>query len=141
MGRLWLPPLVGSGAGDQATVSVHRDIEVAPDGAHPVAGITRFLAAVLSLVLLTTGAFVTSEARSLTGSAATQARVPRPSGNTLILNTRSAKALEMAGIPRSEWNVVKATGNMAAEARLTNQLLKNGLDSTGTPTVRMTGGG
>jgi hypothetical protein len=57
-------------------------------------------------------------------------------GNTLILNTRTAQALEQAGIPRSQWNAVNATGNPGAEARLTNQLQNNGLTSAGTPTVK-----
>jgi len=56
-------------------------------------------------------------------------------GNTLILNTRSAMALEEAGIPRSQWNGVNMTGNAAAEARLTAQLNRNGLTPQGTPTV------
>ncbi|MHC1768190.1 MAG: toxin TcdB middle/N-terminal domain-containing protein [Verrucomicrobiia bacterium] len=56
-------------------------------------------------------------------------------GNTLILNTRSAQALEQAGIPRAQWNAVNATGDAAAEARLTGQLQRNGLTSQGTPTV------
>jgi filamentous hemagglutinin len=52
-------------------------------------------------------------------------------GNKLILNTRSAQALERAGIPRSQWNPVNMTGNAAAEKRLTDQLRRNGLDSSG----------
>lgn len=62
-------------------------------------------------------------------------------GNTLILNTRSALALEQAGIPRSAWNVVNMTGDAAAQARLAAQLARNGLDSTGIGSVRITGGG
>ena len=61
-------------------------------------------------------------------------------GNTLILNTRSAQALEQAGIPRSQWNAVNVTGDAAAEGRLTGQLGRNGLTSQGTPTVRPSGG-
>lgn len=56
-------------------------------------------------------------------------------GNTLILNTRSAQALEQAGIPRSQWNAVNVTGDAAAEARLAGQLQRNNLPSQGTPTV------
>jgi RHS repeat-associated protein len=56
-------------------------------------------------------------------------------GNTLMLNTRSAQALEAAGIPRAQWNAVNMTGDAAAEARLTGQLQRNGLGSQGTPTV------
>ncbi|MBO9522372.1 MAG: RHS repeat-associated core domain-containing protein [Nocardioidaceae bacterium] len=53
-------------------------------------------------------------------------------GNTLILNTRSAQALIRAGIPRSSWNVIDRTGQAAYEARLTGQLNRNGLTSSGT---------
>lgn len=56
-------------------------------------------------------------------------------GNTLILNTRSAMALTRAGIPRSAWSAVDATGDALAEQRLNGQLGRNGLTSTGTPTV------
>lgn len=56
-------------------------------------------------------------------------------GNTLILNSRSAQALERAGIPRGLWNAVNKTGNSAAEARLTAQLKRSGLTSQGTPNV------
>jgi RHS repeat-associated protein len=56
-------------------------------------------------------------------------------GNSLILNTRSAQALERAGVPRSQWAAVDMTGDADAEARLTEQLKKNGLTSAGTPVV------
>jgi RHS repeat-associated protein len=56
-------------------------------------------------------------------------------GNSLILNTRSAQALEQAGIPRGSWNAINMTGDAAAEARLTGQLGRNGLTSQGIPTV------
>jgi hypothetical protein len=62
-------------------------------------------------------------------------------GNTLILNTRSSQALTQAGIPRSQWNAINQTGNALFEEMLTNQLSRNGLTSTGTPIVRMSGGG
>jgi RHS repeat-associated protein len=52
-------------------------------------------------------------------------------GNTLMLNTRSAQALQQAGIPRSSWNAINMTGNAAAEARLAGQLQRNGLTSQG----------
>ena len=60
-------------------------------------------------------------------------------GNTLILNTRSAQALERAGIPRSQWNAVNLTGDVRAEERLTRQLQRNGLTIQGTPTVTSNG--
>lgn len=60
-------------------------------------------------------------------------------GNTLILNTRSAQALEAAGIPRSAWNAVNRTGQELFESMLTGQLERNGLTSAGTATVRRSG--
>jgi hypothetical protein len=56
-------------------------------------------------------------------------------GNTLMLNTRSAQALEQAGIPRAQWNAVDMTGDAAAQARLAAQLQRNGLPMQGIPTV------
>lgn len=52
-------------------------------------------------------------------------------GRALILNTRSAKALELAGIPRNQWNAINKTGNAASESRLDAQLNSNNLDSHG----------
>jgi len=60
-------------------------------------------------------------------------------GNTLILNTRSAKALEMAGVPRSEWTAINRSGQAAYEQMLTEQLKRNNLTSAGTSTVRQSG--
>ena len=54
-------------------------------------------------------------------------------GSTLILNTRSAQALQQAGIPRSAWNAIDMTGDAAAQARLSGQLQRNGLTSQGIP--------
>jgi RHS repeat-associated protein len=54
-------------------------------------------------------------------------------GNTLILNTRTAQALERAGIPRSQWNGVNQTGNPLFEQMLTDQLRRNQLSPAGTP--------
>lgn len=62
-------------------------------------------------------------------------------GDTLILNTRSSQALQRAGIPRSQWRAVNMTGNAAAEARLSAQLGRNGLTSSGTSVVRSTAPG
>lgn len=58
-------------------------------------------------------------------------------GNTLILNTRSAMALEKAGIPRSNWNAINVTNDAAAQARLSGQLERNGLTSAGADSVRV----
>ena len=60
-------------------------------------------------------------------------------GKTLILNTRSATALEEAGIPRTAWKVADRTGQPGYEARLTDQLRNNNLDSNGIGSVRVKG--
>jgi hypothetical protein len=57
-------------------------------------------------------------------------------GKMLILNTRSAQALTQAKIPRSEWIGVNRTSNPHFEARLSGQLKRNKLTSSGTPTVK-----
>jgi RHS repeat-associated protein len=46
-------------------------------------------------------------------------------GQTIILNTRSAQALEAAGIPRAQWNGVNQTGNSFFENLLNGQLGRN----------------
>ena len=61
-------------------------------------------------------------------------------GKALILNTRSAQALEAAAIPRSSWNGVDHTGNEFFERLLDGQLRRNGLLNDGIETVRRTGG-
>jgi RHS repeat-associated protein len=43
----------------------------------------------------------------------------------IIHNTRSANALEAAGVPRSQFNAVNKTGNPAVEARVDRQLARN----------------
>jgi RHS repeat-associated protein len=57
--------------------------------------------------------------------------------NNLIVNTRSALSLTRAGIPQESWtlNNVTSTQTTAIEDRL----LRNGLTSEGTPTLRITG--
>ena len=61
-------------------------------------------------------------------------------GNTLILNTRSALALERAGVPRTAWSVTDRTGMDFFERALTAQLRNNRLSDLGTAAVRITGG-
>ena len=58
-------------------------------------------------------------------------------GQAIILNTRSAQALEAAGIPRSQWTGVNQTGDELFESLLDGQLRRN----PGGPfdTVRRTG--
>ena len=65
----------------------------------------------------------------------------RGSGQTLIVNTRSAQALTRAGIPRELWQGVDIAGDAAALRRLAEQLKRNKLPGTGTPTVRPSRGG
>jgi RHS repeat-associated protein len=60
-------------------------------------------------------------------------------GQVLILNTRSAQALQMAGIPRGQWSAVNRTGQGAYESMLNRQLQRNGLTSKGISTVRQSG--
>ena len=62
-------------------------------------------------------------------------------GNTLILNTRSAQALQRAGIPRSQWNAVNRTGDDFFEGLLSGQLGRNRLGSGGIADPRSTGPG
>jgi RHS repeat-associated protein len=50
-------------------------------------------------------------------------------GREYILNTRTAQALERAGVARRDWAKVDLTGNAAAEARLSGQLERNGLSA------------
>jgi hypothetical protein len=63
------------------------------------------------------------------------------SGNVLILNTRSAHALEAAGIPRSEWSAIDRTGQEDYEAMLSRQLDRNKLTSEGTAPLAERGHG
>ncbi|MCU7937552.1 MAG: hypothetical protein KZQ99_22290, partial [Candidatus Thiodiazotropha sp. (ex Dulcina madagascariensis)] len=57
---------------------------------------------------------------------------------TLILNTRTANALQQAGVPRSSFNIIDQTrnttplfGNTIFDDLLTDQLLRNNLPSSG----------
>ena len=56
-------------------------------------------------------------------------------GHTLIQNTRTAQALERAGIPRWQWKPENKTGDPGHERDVSRQLKWNGLTSAGTPTV------
>ena len=53
--------------------------------------------------------------------------------STLILNTRTAQALERAEIGRSEWNAVDQSGNSAFLQMLSDQHRRNQLTPAGTP--------
>ena len=54
-------------------------------------------------------------------------------GYPIILNTRSAHALEQAGIPRSQWAIENVTDKLDAMARLEKQLINNKLQPPGCP--------
>lgn len=54
-------------------------------------------------------------------------------GNITILNTRTAQALERAGVPRSLWNGVNKSGDSFFEQLLSDQLRRNQLSPAGTP--------
>ncbi len=56
-------------------------------------------------------------------------------GNTLIMNTRSAQALERAGFSRDQWRPVNVTGNRLWERGLDEHLKSSGLSSRGIATV------
>jgi RHS repeat-associated protein len=58
-----------------------------------------------------------------------------------IVNTRSSLALMRADIPVGNWSIINLTGSASAEAATASRLAKNGLDWTGTSTIRITGSG
>lgn len=60
-------------------------------------------------------------------------------GNGLIVNTRSSLALFQAGIPQSQWTLVRGTAQEAAD--IAARLSRNGLGPTGTDVLRITGSG
>ena len=60
-------------------------------------------------------------------------------GNNLTVNTRSSLALMRAGIAQSEWNLIDRTATDAAAIQ--DRLVKNGLTSEGTATLRISGSG
>jgi filamentous hemagglutinin len=60
-------------------------------------------------------------------------------GNTLILNTRSAQALERAGIPRSEWKGIDGSLTPMYESLLDQQLANSNLTSEGIANPQSTG--
>jgi RHS repeat-associated protein len=59
-------------------------------------------------------------------------------GNPLVVNTRSAIALQRAGIPMSEWNLIDQSGDTGAIQRVAAQLQNNGLSSDGFQNPRST---
>jgi RHS repeat-associated protein len=62
-------------------------------------------------------------------------------GTNLLVNTRSSLALMQAGISTSEWALVDMTGDAATEALINQRLISNGLSTTGTSVLRITGMG
>lgn len=61
--------------------------------------------------------------------------VTNPDGSTVMANTRSAQALERAGIPRDQWVGNDITGDPEAAGRVEAQLARNGLPPEGTPST------
>jgi hypothetical protein len=57
----------------------------------------------------------------------------------LILNTRSAQALQRAGIPVDQWEIRNKTGDPASEGRVNGQLTRNRLSGRGIDDVYSTG--
>jgi hypothetical protein len=60
-------------------------------------------------------------------------------GDGLIANTRSSLALMQAGIPQAEWTLLRGSAQM--EAEIAARMARNGLGSTGTDVLRITGSG
>jgi hypothetical protein len=60
-------------------------------------------------------------------------------GNNLIVNARSSVALIRERSPQSEWTLIDRTATDAAAIQ--DRLVKNGLTSEGTATLRITGSG
>lgn len=56
-------------------------------------------------------------------------------GYWLMHNTRSPQALLRAGIPMEKWFVRDMTGDRETENRVRDQLMRNDLPSSGTPSV------
>ena len=76
-------------------------------------------------------------AGALQSGAVSASRIPvniiKRGANTLILNTRTAQALERAGIPRRLWNAVDQSGVQKFEQMLSDQLKRTQLSPVGTP--------
>lgn len=62
-------------------------------------------------------------------------------GGELIVNTRSSLALMQGGIPQTSWTTINMTGNAATEANIMQRLISNGLTTSGTDVIRITGMG
>jgi RHS repeat-associated protein len=62
-------------------------------------------------------------------------------GSNLLVNTRSSLALMQAGVPTSQWALVDMTGDAATQALINQRLLSNGLSSSGSDVLRITGSG
>ncbi len=58
-------------------------------------------------------------------------------GKPLLVNTRSALSLMRAGIPQSQWSTIDVTATQLSKIQL--RLMNNGLTSSGTDTLRITG--
>jgi RHS repeat-associated protein len=87
------------------------------------------------------GQTISDVAAQLRAGTLTAADVPIQTVGNGIVNTRSSLALMQAGIPQSEWTLVNMTGNAQVRNEIATRLAKNGLGSTGTDVIRVTGSG
>lgn len=86
------------------------------------------------------GQTISDVSAKLRAGTMTPAQVPvTVVGEGLIVNTRSSLALTQAGIPQSQWTIVQGTAADAAE--IAARLSRNGLGSSGTDVIRVTGSG
>ena len=63
----------------------------------------------------------------------------RRGGYVLLLDSRSAMALELAAVPRTDWLGIDRTGDPFFEALVSQQLARNRLTDEGIMTVRRSG--
>jgi hypothetical protein len=84
------------------------------------------------------GQTISDVAAKLRSGASTAADVPvTVVGDGLIVNTRSSLALRLrqAGIPQSQWNLIRGSAQEAAD--IAARLSRNGLGPTGTNVIRI----
>lgn len=84
------------------------------------------------------GQTISDVAAQLRAGTLTAADVPvTVVGNGLIVNTRSSLALTQAGISQAQWSWIQGSAQDAAN--IAARLSRNGLGSTGTDVLRVTG--
>jgi len=50
-------------------------------------------------------------------------------GTRVLADTRTSVALERAGIPQKDWNLIDRTGDAFTESRVTDAMARNGLEA------------